>query len=252
MAVKMKIILNGSNGRMGKEIQKLMAKGYRSCSIAAGIDAMITGNEDYPAYKSLSDFSGEADCIVDFSNPCVTKELLEYAKARKLPLVIATTGQCDEEFDMINEAAKEIPIFLSANMSMGIAILAEIEKIVARMLPDADIEIVETHHNRKLDAPSGTALMLANSIKEVRPNSEFVLGRNGYSKREPNEIGINAIRMGNTVGIHEVIIGTDAQTITLKHEAHDRSILAEGALDAASFLVGKPCGMYNMKDIVKG
>ncbi len=242
----MKIILNGSNGRMGKEILSLIAENYAGAELAAAVD--MTNTE---GFKSLAEYSGEADCIVDFTHHTVTKELLDYATRRNLPLVIATTGQTEEELAMIRDAAKKIPIFLSANMAVGIAILCEIEKLVAKMMPDADIEIVETHHNRKVDAPSGTALMLANALKEVRPDANFVLGRSGFGKREKNDIGIHAIRVGNVVGEHEVIIGTDAQTITLKHTSHNRAVLGEGALRAAAFLVSKPCGMYNMNDLIK-
>lgn len=242
----MKIILNGSNGRMGKEILSLIAENYAGAELAAAVDMT-----NAKGYKSLAEYAGEADCIVDFTHHSATKELLEYATRRNLPLVIATTGQTEDELAMIRDAAKKIPIFLSANMAVGVAILCEIEKLVAKMMPDADIEIVETHHNRKLDAPSGTALMLANAIKEVRPDANFVLGRSGFGKRDKNDIGIHAIRVGNVVGEHEVIIGTDAQTITLKHTSHTRAVLGEGALRAAAFLISKPCGMYNMNDLIK-
>lgn len=232
---------------MGKEILSLIADNYAGATLAAAVDMTNTNG-----YKSLAEYTGEADCIVDFTHHSATKELLEYATGRNLPLVIATTGQSEEELAMIRDAAKKIPIFLSANMAVGIAILCEIEKLVAKMMPDADIEIVETHHNRKVDAPSGTALMLANALKEVRPDANFVLGRSGFGKREKNDIGIHAIRVGGVVGEHEVIIGTDAQTITLKHSSHNRAVLGEGALRAAAFLVSKPCGMYNMNDLIKG
>ena len=143
-----------------------------------------------------------------------------------------------------------IPIFHSANMSLGIALLVELAKMTAKNFPDADIEIIEKHHNRKLDAPSGTALLLANEIREVRSNARFVYGRSGQAKRTPEEIGIHAIRMGNIIGEHEVIVGTDTQTITLKHEAHSRSLFAEGAIAAAEFLIKQPAGMYDMKSMV--
>lgn len=242
----MKIILNGSNGRMGKEILSLISDGYAGAELACAVD--ITNTD---GCKSLSEFTGEADCIVDFTHHSVTADLLAYATERNLPLVIATTGHSDEEKAAIEDASKKIPVFLSANMAVGVAILVEIEKLVAKMMPDADIEIVETHHNRKVDAPSGTALMLANGLKEVRPDANFVLGRSGFGKREKNDIGIHAIRTGSVVGEHEVIIGTDAQTITLKHSSHNRAVLGEGALRAAAFLVSKPCGIYNMNDLIK-
>ena len=153
--------------------------------------------------------------------------------------------------ELIEEAAKKIPLFHSANMSLGVALLVELAKITARTFPEADIEIIEKHHNRKLDAPSGTALLLANAIREVREKARLVFGRSGQAKREADEIGVHAIRMGNIVGEHEVIVGTDTQTITLKHEAHSRALFAEGALAAAEYLIGKPVGMYDMKKMIE-
>ena len=152
---------------------------------------------------------------------------------------------------MIAEAATKIPVFFSKNMSLGIALLCELAKTTAATFPDADIEIVEAHHNRKLDAPSGTALMLAEAIETVRAGLHRVLGRSGMKKREKNDIGIHAIRMGNVIGRHEVIIGTDTQTLTLTHEAHDRALFAEGAIAAGLFLLGKEPGFYTMQDMVK-
>ena len=152
---------------------------------------------------------------------------------------------------MIDEAAKSVAIFRSANMSIGIAVLADFAKRAAALMPEADIEIIEKHHNQKLDAPSGTALMLANEIKEAKTDAVFVCGRYGHQKRTEKEIGIHALRMGGVIGEHEVILATPTETITLKHEAHTRALFADGALVAAGFLVGKPAGIYTMKDIVK-
>jgi 4-hydroxy-tetrahydrodipicolinate reductase len=153
---------------------------------------------------------------------------------------------------MIVAASKKIPVFFSYNMSLGIAALSELAKKAASLMKDAEIEIVEIHHDQKLDAPSGTALLLADSIKEVRPDSNLVIGRNGHAKREKNDIGISSIRIGNVVGVHEIIISSGLETLTLKHEAHDRSLFADGALVAAEYLskVNQP-GLYNMKDLVK-
>ena len=246
----MKIIINGAMGRMGKEVLRLLCEHYRGAELAAAVDPFGEPNEEAKTYRALGDFQGDADCIVDFSSHAATGVLCEYAKARKLPLVIATTGQTEEELAMIHEAARQIPVFFSANMSLGIALLAELAKTAAKMLPDADIEIIEKHHNRKLDAPSGTALLLAGEIKGVREEAEYVFGRSGQHKREPEEIGIHAVRLGNIVGEHEVILATDTQVITLKHEAQSRSLFAEGAIAAAAFLCGVPNGIYNMKDMI--
>ena len=246
----MKILLNGIGGRMGKEVTRRLLDGYKETVLVAGVDA-FGAEAPVPCYKSFDQVTEDVDCVIDFSHHSLTAPLLNFCKAKKLPVVIATTGQTEEEQALIAEAAKEIPVFFSKNMSVGIALLCELAKNTVKAFPDADIEIVETHHNRKLDAPSGTALMLAEAIESVRKGLNRVLGRSGMQKREKNDIGIHAIRMGNVIGRHEVIVGTDSQTITLTHEAHDRALFAEGAVTAGLFLVGKPAGFYTMQDMVK-
>ncbi len=247
----MNILLSGILGYMGREVVKLCEKGYRGSVLTAGVDPNAVGDEKVPVYKSFEDaLASGADIIVDFSHHSATPALLEFAQKNKLPVVLCTTGHTEEELALIDEAAREIPIFHSGNMSLGIALLIETAKTVASHMPEAEIEIIERHHNRKLDAPSGTALMLANAIKEVRPETYSNVGRSGQGKRTSSEIGIHSVRMGNIVGIHEVIIGTPNQTVTLKHEAHDRALFAEGALAAAEFLVNMPEGKYDMKSIV--
>lgn len=242
-----KVLINGACGRMGKEVEKLV-EASESMTVAAKVDKMAA---ESGCYTDINDFSGEADVIIDFSNHLGTKDLLDYAVKKNIPTVVATTGHTDEELAMIEEAGKKIAVFHSANMSLGVALLCELAVKAAATMPDADIEIVETHHNRKLDAPSGTALMIANAIKAVREKAQFVFGREGMAKREKNEIGVHAVRRGNIVGIHEVLVSTDSQTITLKHEAHSRALFAEGAVSAAEFILGKPAGLYNMNSIVE-
>lgn len=242
-----KVLINGACGRMGKEVEKLV-EASESMTVAAKVDKMAA---ESGCYTDINDFSGEADVIIDFSNHLGTKDLLDYAVKKNIPTVVATTGHTDEELAMIEEAGKKIAVFHSANMSLGVALLCELAVKTAATMPDADIEIVETHHNRKLDAPSGTALMIANAIKAVREKAQFVFGREGMAKREKNEIGVHAVRRGNIVGIHEVLVSTDSQTITLKHEAHSRALFAEGAVSAAEFILGKPAGLYNMNSIVE-
>jgi 4-hydroxy-tetrahydrodipicolinate reductase len=200
--------------------------------------------------ENLADYQGSADCIIDFSNHAGTQQLLSYALERKLPVVICTTGHTPQELELISQAAQLIPVFRSGNMSLGIAVLTRLVKDAAKMFPDADIEIVESHHNQKLDVPSGTALMLAHSVQAVREDATLLVGRHENGKRTRQEVGIHSLRMGNTVGIHEVIINTGTQILTLKHEAQDRSLFAEGALAAAEFMIGKPAGLYNMDHIV--
>ena len=192
------------------------------------------------------------DVVVDFSHHSCTGDLLAYAVGNGIPLVLATTGQTEEERAAIRKAAETIPLFFAANYSLGVALLIELARKTAAAMPDAEIEIVEVHHDRKVDAPSGTALAIADAICQIRPESTVHSGRSGMGKRTPEEIGIHAVRMGNVVGIHEVMIGTQNQTITLKHEAHSRALFAEGALAAADFLMGKPAGLYDMTSLLDG
>ena len=249
----MNILICGILGHMGREVEKLCLSGYRGAKLFGGVDYFA--NEDTPTvYKSFDAVKSpdEIDCIVDFSHHSITPALLQFAKAHSLPVVLSTTGHTDDELALIKESAEYIPIFHSGNMSLGVALLCELAKTVAKTMPEAEIEIIERHHNRKIDAPSGTALMLANAIKEARPDTYSKVGRSGHGKREFSEIGIHSIRMGNIVGVHEVIVTTGNQTITLKHEAHDRALFAEGGLCAAEFLVGAGNGLYDMKSIVSG
>ena len=242
-----KVLINGACGRMGKEVEKIV-EASETMTVAAKVDKMAA---ESGCYTDINDFSGTADVIIDFSNHLGTKDLLDYAVKNNIPTVVATTGHTDEELEYIRNAGEKIAVFHSANMSLGVALLCELAVKAATTMPDADIEIVETHHNRKLDAPSGTALMIANAIKAVREKAQFVFGREGMAKREKNEIGVHAVRRGNIVGIHEVLVSTDSQTITLKHEAHSRALFAEGAVSAAEFILGKGAGLYNMNSIVE-
>ncbi len=246
----MKVIINGSAGRMGVELTRLAKAGCRGAEYFAGVDLVGNDSGD-PCYQNLKQVPKGADCIIDFTHHSVTEPLLTYAVKNNLPVILATTGHTDSELKAIRAAAKKIPVFFSANMSMGVALLTELAKKAAAVYPEADIEIIETHHNRKLDAPSGTALMIAEALKKVRMNTKFIFGRSGQAKREPGEIGIHAVRRGNIVGTHEVLVSTDSETITLKHEAHSRALFAEGAMAAAAFLWDKPAGLYTMQDMIK-
>lgn len=245
----MRIILSGMSGRMGAAVMAVSADGYMDSEIVAGVDIKPSEGE-IPCYSDFSDIKETADCIIDFSNHASIKAVADYAVTAGLPLVVATTGHTDEEKEIIRKASESVPVFFSANMSMGVALLCRMATMAAKTLPGADIEIVETHHNRKLDAPSGTALMIANAIKSVRESAKFIFGRSGMAKRDTEEIGIHAVRRGNIVGIHEVIVSTDYETITIKHEAHSRSLFAEGALTAAAFITGKKPGLYEMSSLI--
>jgi len=245
----MKVVVNGSCGRMGRVIISMMLADEQY-EIVAAVDVHSEGSGEYPVFKNIFDFNGEADCIIDFSHHSAAPDLCRYACERNIPLVIATTAHTDDEKEAIFAAARTVPVFYSANMSLGIAVTARLVKTAASFFPDADIEIVETHHNRKIDVPSGTAILLGDAVREVRPEAEFNIGRSENGKRPKNEIGIHSIRTGNTVGDHEIIIATDTQSIRIRHEAHDRALFAEGALEAAKFLCGKPAGLYDMNCIV--
>lgn len=243
----MNIIVNGACGRMGKEVIKVLLAKYGTDAEIIPVDVCAM-NED--TLVNIRDYKGKAECIVDFSSHLGTKALLEYAVDTNTPAVIATTGHTKEELDMIEEAGKSIPIFHSGNMSIGVALLVKLAREAARVMPDADVEIIEQHHNQKVDVPSGTALLIANGIKEERQNAQFVIGRHDNGKRKPEEIDIHSIRAGGIVGIHEVIICTPSQTITLKHEAHNRTLFAEGAAAAVDYIITKEKGIFNINDML--
>lgn len=242
---EIKVIVCGALGRMGQEVIRLVEE-ENDLVLAATVDP-AGGNG---IYQSPADYTGEADVLVDFSNHAAIWAILDYCESRNLPVVVATTGHTEAEGARILEATERIPVFHSANMSVGVALLARLVKQAAAIFGGCDVEIIEKHHNRKIDAPSGTALLLADAVKSERPDAVYVYGREGISQREPNEIGIHALRMGNVVGDHEVIFSTDSQTITLRHEAHDRALFAEGAIAAANFIIGKPKGRYHMEQLL--
>lgn len=241
------VIVNGAGGKLGQEVLKSAKEAGHT---VVAVDKFGASPEAV-TYKSLTDYTGAADVVIDFSSHLATAELLSFVKERSLPLVLATTGQTDEEKAMILAAAKEVPLFFSANMSLGVALLVSLVKKAAELLSHDDIEIVETHHNRKVDAPSGTALMIANAISDTLGGRNIVKGRNGLAKREPGEIGVSSIRIGNVVGKHEVLFSDGVETLTITHEAHDRALFAAGAVRAAEFLVSKGAGLYDMNSLVE-
>ena len=236
----MKAIVCGANGAMGKLIQASLGG-----SRIAGLVSLDGENGVPKTFEELG--ICDADAIIDFSHHSAVSAVMEYAKANKIAVVVGTTGHTAEEKEIIYEAANHIPVFYSGNMSLGIAVLCRLAKQAAAAFPDADIEIVEIHHTRKVDAPSGTAKMLFEAVKEVRPQAWANCGRAGEGKRTKDEIGISALRMGNVVGIHEVHICTPSQTLTLRHEAANRAMFADGSVAAAEFVAGKEPGLYNME-----
>ena len=247
----MQIIVHGATGRMGQNLLKLIEQNPGH-TLAAAVSPELETCPERQADHSLADYQGPADMIVDFSHHSAVGALLDYAEARQIPVVIGTTGHTGEEKARIAEAAGRIPVFQSGNMSVGVALLVQLARQTAQAFPDAEIEIVEIHHDQKLDVPSGTALMIADGIKSVRPETTYNIGRPENGKRTREEIGLHSLRLGNVVGIHEVLVSTGTQTITLKHEAHDRMLFAEGAMTAAQYLEGKPAGLYNMQTMLEG
>ena len=246
----MKILVHGAGGHMGQIVCQLAEHRQSGAVLTAMVSIEFVSDPENQVYKTLDEFTGEVDVVIDFSNHASTEKLLTYCTERNFPVVIATTGQTDVERELIHAATETIPVFFSANMSVGIAILADMAKRAAAAFPEADVEIIERHHNRKLDVPSGTALILANAVRETRENAVFNIGRHEYGTRTAEEIGIHSLRYGNEVGTHEVIISNGNETITLKHEAENRVLFAEGALKAAAFLCGKGPGLYTMKDML--
>ena len=246
----MKLIVTGAAGRMGREVLAAIAATDGAVTVAAAVDIAGTPIEGIPTYKTIAEVAEAADVIVDFSHHSATADLVAYATAKNMPLVIATTGQTEEERAAITAAAATLPVFYSGNMSIGIALLVSLARQAAAVFPEADVEIVEVHHNKKLDVPSGTALMLAEGIREVREDGEIVVGRHGHGARKKGEIGVHSLRLGNVVGRHEVHINTGSQTLVLGHEAHSRALFAEGALRAAEYLIGRGAGLYNVRDLL--
>ena len=248
-----KIIISGCNGRMGRVVESI-CEADPDVSVVAGFDVSLE-SRTFPVFVSPANFTGEADAVIDFSNPAALDGLLAFALERKVPLVLATTGYSDEQLAQIDEASKHIPIFRSANMSLGINVLLELVKKAAAVLGDSyDIEIVEKHHNRKVDAPSGTALMIADAAASaLNFKPEYVYERHSVRQsRDKKEIGISAVRGGTIVGIHEIMFAGRDEIIEIKHTAMSREIFANGAVKAAKFLAGvsKP-GMYDMSMLVE-
>lgn len=248
-----RIVLRGCNGHMGRVITEIAANDPET-EIVAGID--LTGQQGtvYPVYRDLASVKEEADVLIDFSSPKELTELLADAKARRLPLVLCSTGYTSEQLEEIGAAAKEQTLFRSANMSLGISVVTRLIRSAAEVLMKEgfDAEIVEKHHRRKLDAPSGTALALADAIQEVLDEEyAYVYDRSDRREQRPvREIGISAVRGGTIVGEHEILFAGRDEVIEIKHTAYSREIFAKGAVVAAKFLAGKEPGMYSMKDVI--
>ena len=246
-------IMHGCNGKMGRAITTL-AKEDAEVEIVAGVDAYTEVANEYPVFDSIEKCDVEADVVIDFSNAKAVDGLLDYCVEKQIPVVLCTTGLSEEQLQEVEEASKKVAVLRSANMSLGINTLFKLLQDAAKVFASAgfDIEIVEKHHNQKLDAPSGTALALADSMKEVLDDDYFYRYDRSQlrQKRDPKEIGISAVRGGTIVGEHEVIFAGEDEVIEFKHTAHSKAVFAKGAVEAAKFLAGKPAGMYDMRDVI--
>lgn len=249
-----KILLNGCNGRMGQMITNL-AKDDDQIGIVAGVDKYQGITNPYPVYENIRLCTEAVDAVIDFSNAAALDDVLIFCTEKKVPVILCSTGYSKEQLDKIQEAAAETAVLKSANMSLGINLLLKLLKNAANVLGPAgyDIELVERHHNQKLDAPSGTALALADAVNDALGGDyEYVYDRSQVrQKRGAKEIGISAVRAGTIVGEHEVIFAGTDEVIEFKHTAYSRSVFAKGAVEAAKFLAGKPAGMYDMSDVVQ-
>ena len=246
----MKVIINGYSGTMGQVLTKCVADD-EELALVAGISPKHHDVDGFNTYSSFADVKEDSDVVIDFSNPLALDGILEYCLKTKTPVVLATTGYNDEEMEKIHEAAKQIPVFLSFNMSLGVNILLKLVKEAAKNLANFDIEIIEKHHNKKVDSPSGTAVMIANAVKEIREQSEFIYGRHGRTgKRQQNEVGIHAVRGGTIVGEHSAIFAGNDEILEINHSARSKNVFAEGAIAAAKYLVNQEPGFYNMDDML--
>lgn len=250
----LRLILSGCNGRMGRAVEHLCAS-QPDLEIAAGFDLLGTGDRDFPVFSSPAEFQGQADAVIDFSSPAALPALLDFCTARRVPVVLATTGYSQEQLAAIDRAAERIPVFRSANMSVGVnVLLALVRQATAALGGDYDIEIVEKHHNKKVDAPSGTALMLADAAASALPcQPDYVYDRHSVRRaRAKEEIGICSVRGGGIVGDHDVLFAGENEVITLSHSAMSREVFASGAIRAARFLSGVASpGLYSMTDLVQ-
>lgn len=247
----LKACINGINGRMGKEVAKLVLKN-KNMTLLSGLDCKETQDLPCPVYTTTASLVEKPDVFIDFSVPEATITLLPYCVQNYIPIVIATTGFTKEQQTRIAEASLQIPIFQSANMSYEISLVSQIIAELSKKLPEAEIEIVETHHDQKKDSPSGTALLLANSINSASPHKySYEFNRmQKKEKRNPKEIGFSSIRGGNIVGEHSILFFSPNETLEIKHTAHSRSVFAEGSIRAAQFLINQKSGIYNMDNLL--
>jgi 4-hydroxy-tetrahydrodipicolinate reductase len=253
MSRTVRIIISGCNGKMGRVIYGIASQ-REDCRVVGGIDLNTEIPNDFPVFAKPEDINVGSDVIIDFSHPSLLPSLLRYSEKQGVPLVLCTTGYSSEQVELLTEASKNIPVFYSRNMSLGVNLLIELSKKAAKILgDDFDVEIIEKHHNQKIDAPSGTALMLADAISSVKDeNMHYVYDRHSQrKKREKTEIGIHSVRGGTIVGEHDIIFAGLHETITLSHSAQSKEVFASGAVNAALYLAGQPAGLYDMSNLLK-
>ena len=248
-----RVIMNGCNGKMGQVITGIIAEDAQA-EIVAGIDVYDGIKNPYPVFSNIADCNVDADVIIDFSNAKAIDGLLDYVEAKKMPVVLCTTGLIEEQLQRVEKVSKEVAVLKSANMSLGINTIMKLLQQAVQVFAPAgyDVEIVEKHHNQKLDAPSGTAIALADSMNEVMDHQyEYIYDRSQRrQKRDAKELGISAVRGGTIVGEHEVIFAGTDEVIEIKHTAYSKAVFAKGAVEAAKFLAGKPAGLYDMSHVI--
>ena len=245
------VLISGALGKMGKNVYSALESSEKLCA-CCGVDVVDNfSNVNFPIYDNFNKVDKKVDVIIDFSSPLALDKILDFCLANNCPAILCATGYKKEDIEKINEASKKVALFRSANMSLGVNVLLDVITQTAKALYGFDVEIIEKHHNNKVDAPSGTALMFADAVKKADDSKFYVYGREGIvGKRNEKEIGIHAIRGGNIVGEHQVIFAGNDETVTITHQATDRKVFALGAVRAAEFIYGKTSGLYNMADVL--
>jgi 4-hydroxy-tetrahydrodipicolinate reductase len=245
------VLISGANGRMGKKVYEACLRDNEIFAVC-GVDLVDGNNGELKIYSSFSNVAEKVDVIIDFSSRANLNNVLEFCLKTGAKAILCATGMTDEDIALIKETSKKVALFRSSNMSLGINILVNLIKQASLALKGYDIEIIEKHHNKKVDSPSGTALMMSGAVKEVLPDKYEIFGREGFvGKRTENEIGVHAVRGGNIVGEHDILFIGENEVITLSHSASDRAMFAEGAIKAAKFMSKQSCGLFDMQDVIK-
>ncbi len=247
------VLISGANGRMGKNVYSALSLNEKAKAVCGFDTTQDLSNASFPVYDDLNTIKEKIDVLIDFSHPSSLDKILDYALKNNVRIILCATGYTQTDLEKIQTASQKIAVFRSGNMSLGVNVLLDLVAKTAKALYDFDIEIIEKHHNQKVDAPSGTALMLADSVKNALPEKYYTYGRQGQvGKRDKNEIGIHAVRGGNIVGEHQVVFAGENEVVTISHQAFDRKVFANGAVSAAIYIADKPAGMYDMLNVING